>query len=163
MQVAYNAIAGVTTGGSTNAVLHLLAVAKEAGVKLTIDEFDRISRKTPLLADRSRGELHRAGDARGPAAVVAWRLLDAAGSSRTRRRSPAARSARRRAAQTPGRRWSTRSTIRPAEGGLVICAATSPDGCGHARPETGRAPRPGRVFDREGAFAAVKAAGSPTT
>src|SRR5688572_32354727 len=47
-----NAIAGVmATGGSTNAVLHLLAVAKEAGVKLTIDEFDQVSRKTPLLAD----------------------------------------------------------------------------------------------------------------
>src|SRR5438067_12137741 len=46
-----NAIAGVmATGGSTNAVLHLLAVAKEAGVKLAIDDFDRISRKTPLLA-----------------------------------------------------------------------------------------------------------------
>jgi dihydroxy-acid dehydratase len=45
----YNAIAGVmATGGSTNAVLHLLAVAKEAGVKLTIDEFDKVSRKTPL-------------------------------------------------------------------------------------------------------------------
>src|SRR5262249_12228300 len=48
----HNAIAGVmATGGSTNAVLHLLAVAKEAGVKLAIDEFDKISRKTPLLAD----------------------------------------------------------------------------------------------------------------
>src|SRR5881409_2591095 len=47
-----NAIAGVmATGGSTNAVLHLLALAKEAGVKLAIDEFDKISRKTPLLAD----------------------------------------------------------------------------------------------------------------
>ena len=41
----------IALGGSTNAVLHLLAVAKEAGVKLDIDEFDRISRKTPLLAD----------------------------------------------------------------------------------------------------------------
>src|SRR2546428_809011 len=47
-----NAIAGVmATGGSTNAVLHLLAVAKEAGVKLTIDEFDPVSRRTSLLAD----------------------------------------------------------------------------------------------------------------
>src|SRR2546428_9253468 len=48
----HNSIAGVmATGGSTNAVLHLLAIAKEAGVKLAIDEFDKISRKTPLLAD----------------------------------------------------------------------------------------------------------------
>src|SRR5689334_19436443 len=63
-----NAIAGVmATGGSTNAVLHLLAVAKEAGVKLTIDEFDQISRKTPLLADMkpwgsyTAPEMHEAG------------------------------------------------------------------------------------------------------
>ncbi|MEJ2504461.1 MAG: dihydroxy-acid dehydratase, partial [Gemmatimonadota bacterium] len=47
-----NAIGSVAaTGGSTNAVLHLLAVAHEAGVPLDIDDFDRISRETPLLAD----------------------------------------------------------------------------------------------------------------
>src|SRR5438093_1600880 len=76
----YNAIAGVmATGGSTNAVLHLLAVAKEAGVALTIDEFDKISRKTPLLADMkpwgsyTAPEMHEAGGM----AVVAKRLLDA--------------------------------------------------------------------------------------
>lgn len=47
-----NAIASVAaTGGSTNAVLHLLAIACEAGVKLTLDEFDTISMKTPLIAD----------------------------------------------------------------------------------------------------------------
>jgi len=47
-----NAIASVAaTGGSTNAVLHLLAIARDAGVELTIDEFDRIAAKTPLIAD----------------------------------------------------------------------------------------------------------------
>jgi dihydroxy-acid dehydratase len=47
-----NAIAGVAaTGGSTNSVLHLLAVAREAGIELSIDDFDRISARTPLLAD----------------------------------------------------------------------------------------------------------------
>src|SRR5256714_1750942 len=47
-----NAIAGIaTTGGSTNGVLHLLAMAKEAGVALEIDDFDRISTRTPLLGD----------------------------------------------------------------------------------------------------------------
>ncbi len=47
-----NAIAGVAaTGGSTNAVLHLLALAKEAGVDLTLHDFDRISRRTPLICD----------------------------------------------------------------------------------------------------------------
>src|SRR5262249_17458645 len=75
-----NAIAGVmATGGSTNAVLHLLAVAKEAGVTLDIDEFDRISRRTPLLADMkpwgnyTAPEMHEAGGMAG----VARRLLDA--------------------------------------------------------------------------------------
>src|SRR6184192_3709280 len=75
-----NSIAGVmATGGSTNAVLHLIAVAKEAGVKLTIDEFDRVARKTPLLADMkpwgayTAPEMHDAGGM----AVVAKRLLDA--------------------------------------------------------------------------------------
>src|SRR5258707_4241317 len=47
-----NAIAGVAaTGGSTNAVLHLLAIAREAGLPLSIEEFDRISSRAPLLAD----------------------------------------------------------------------------------------------------------------
>ena len=47
-----NAIASVAaTGGSTNAVLHLLGMAREAGIPLSIDDFDRISSRTPLLAD----------------------------------------------------------------------------------------------------------------
>jgi dihydroxy-acid dehydratase len=51
-----NAIAVVASmGGSTNAVLHLLAIAKEAGVELTIDDFDDISRKTPYIADMRPG------------------------------------------------------------------------------------------------------------
>jgi len=63
-----NAIAVVAaTGGSTNAVLHLLAIAKEAGVELTIADFDRISAKTPLIADLKpsgrfvASDLHEAG------------------------------------------------------------------------------------------------------
>ncbi|MGI8643774.1 MAG: dihydroxy-acid dehydratase, partial [Thermomicrobiales bacterium] len=51
-----NAIAGVAaTGGSTNAVLHLLALAREADVELSIDDFDVISRRTPLIADLMPG------------------------------------------------------------------------------------------------------------
>lgn len=47
-----NAIAAVAaTGGSTNAVLHLLAIAREAGIKLELDDFDQVSRKTPVIAD----------------------------------------------------------------------------------------------------------------
>ena len=63
-----NAIACVcASGGSTNGVLHLLAVAREAGVELELDDFERISRETPLLADLKPGgrfvatDLYRAG------------------------------------------------------------------------------------------------------
>jgi len=63
-----NAIAVVcASGGSTNAVLHLLAVAREAGVPLKLDDFERISRRTPLICDLKPGgrfvatDLHRAG------------------------------------------------------------------------------------------------------
>jgi dihydroxyacid dehydratase (EC 4.2.1.9) len=63
-----NAIAVVAaTGGSTNAVLHLIAIANEVGVKLTLDDFARISKKTPLIADLKPGgrfvmyDLHLAG------------------------------------------------------------------------------------------------------
>jgi dihydroxy-acid dehydratase len=75
-----NAISAVvTTGGSTNAVLHLLAIARESGLPLDIDDFDRISRQVPLLADLKPAgrfmatDMHRAGGIR----LVARRLLDA--------------------------------------------------------------------------------------
>ena len=74
-----NAIVAVAaTGGSTNAVLHLLAIAREAGVDLTLGDFDRISSRTPLLADLKPSgrfvatELHAAGGS----PLVARRLLD---------------------------------------------------------------------------------------
>jgi len=64
-----NAIAAVAaTGGSTNAVLHLLAIAREAGIRLTLEEFDKISRKTPVIADmRPWGQ------------YTAWELWEAGG------------------------------------------------------------------------------------
>jgi dihydroxy-acid dehydratase len=75
-----NAIAAVAaTGGSTNAVLHLLAIAREAGVELNIDDFDRISAKVPLLADLKPSgryvaiDMYRAGGA----ALIAKRLKEA--------------------------------------------------------------------------------------
>src|SRR4051812_19638377 len=74
-----NAIAGVAmSGGSTNAVLHLLAVANEAGIELSIDDFDRIAAQTPLLCDLKpfgqfvATDLHAAGGT----AVVASRLAE---------------------------------------------------------------------------------------
>ena len=75
-----NAIASVAaTGGSTNSVLHLLAIAKEAGVDLDIDDFDRISARVPLLADLKPSgrfvatDMYKAGGAR----LVAKRLKEA--------------------------------------------------------------------------------------
>jgi dihydroxy-acid dehydratase len=162
-----NGIAGVmATGGSTNAVLHLLAVAREAGVKLSIDEFDRISRKTPLLADMkpwghfSAPEMYEAGGM----TVVAKRLLDAGllhGDAMTvtgRTIGEEAATAR----ETPGQQ-----VIRPLDdpiaphGGLAILRGNlAPEGCvaklaGHEELVfRGTA----RVFEREeDAFAAVKA------
>jgi dihydroxy-acid dehydratase len=162
-----NAIAGVmATGGSTNAVLHLLAVAKEAGVKLTIDEFDRISRKTPLLADLKPWGTYTAPEMyeAGGMAVVASRLREARllhedePTVTGRTIGEEARAAR----ETPGQQ-----VIRPlgnplkGYGGLVILRGNlAPDGCvakvsGQKR-DLHRGPA--RVFDREeDAFQAVKA------
>jgi dihydroxy-acid dehydratase len=161
-----NAIAGVmATGGSTNAVLHLLAVAKEAGVKLTIDEFDQISRKTPLLADLkpwgnyTAPEMYEAGGM----AVIAMRLLEAGllhGGEKTvsgRTIGEEARAAR----ETRGQKV-IRSLKEPlkAHGGLAILRGNlAPDGCvakvSGQKKDVHRGPA--RVFDREeDAFAAVK-------
>jgi dihydroxy-acid dehydratase len=75
-----NAIAGVAaTGGSTNAVLHLLAIASESKISLSIDDFDRISSRVPILADLKPGGRFVATDlyAAGGTALVAKRLLEA--------------------------------------------------------------------------------------
>lgn len=162
-----NGIAAVAaTGGSTNAVLHLLAVAHEAGVELSIDEFDRISRRTPLLADLKPGgrfvavDLHRAGGV----GVVVQRLLAAGllhGDALTVTGATIAEAAAT-VTETPGQEV-VRPLDRPlkASGGLVILKGTiAPEGCvlkaaGHERTfHQG----PARVFDREeDAFAAVQA------
>ena len=118
-----NAIAAVAaTGGSTNAVLHLLAIASEAGVALDIDDFDRISAKVPLLADLKPGgrfvatDLHRAGGI--PLVVAAARRGRAPARRRHHRHRPdhrrarARRRSKRRARRWCGR-WPTRSS-RPA-------------------------------------------------
>ena len=75
-----NAIAGVaSSGGSTNSVLHLIALAREAGVPLTIDDFDEISRRTPLFCDLMPGGRYAASDLdlAGGTPVVAKRMVDA--------------------------------------------------------------------------------------
>src|ERR1700690_1662242 len=153
-----NAIAGVAaSGGSTNAVLHLLAMAREAGVPLSIDDFETISHRTPLLSDLKPAgrfvavDVHKAGGI----TVLAKRLLDggfADGSALTVTGRTFAEEAAE-AHETPGQ-----EVIRPlanpikASGGLVILRGSlAPDGCvikvtGLARKEhRGRA----RVFDSE--------------
>src|SRR5207248_2109010 len=75
-----NAIAAVAmSGGSTNGVLHLLAVAREVGVPLSIDEFDQISERTPLLCDLQPGGRYAATDLyeAGGVPLVLKRMLDA--------------------------------------------------------------------------------------
>ncbi len=162
-----NAIAAVaTTGGSTNAVLHLLAIAREAGVRLTIDDFDRINRKVPLLVDLKPGGRFTAADlyTAGGTTLVAKRLLDAGllhadrptVTGRTIGEEAAA------AAELPGQEV-IRPLSRPIKptGGLVILKGNlAPEGCvvkvaGHSMMKFRG---PAKVFDREeDAFAAVKA------
>jgi len=161
-----NAIASVAaTGGSTNAVLHLLAIAREAGVELTIDDFDRISERTPLIADLKPGgrfvanDLYRAGGIQ----LVAKRLVDAGlihGDTITVTGKTIAE-----AAQIT-QETSGQEVIRPmanplkSTGGLVILKGNlAPEGCvvkvaGHERMTH---KGPARVFDREeDAFQAVQ-------
>jgi dihydroxy-acid dehydratase len=160
-----NAIAGIaTTGGSTNGVLHLLAVAREAGVELEIEDFDRISSKTPLLADLKPGGRFVATDLydAGGVALVAKRLLDAGilnadEMTVTGRTIGDEASA---ASEAPGQQ-----VVRPLDdpikdtGGLVILRGNlAPEGCvvkvaGHERLEH---KGPARVFEcEEDAMAAV--------
>jgi dihydroxy-acid dehydratase len=163
----HNAIAGVmATGGSTNAVLHLLAIAREAGVKLTIDEFDQVSRKTPLLADMKPWGAYTAPEmhAAGGMAVVAKRLLEA-GLLHDKEMTVSGKTIgdeARAARETPGQK-----VIRPLRdplkgyGGLAILRGNlAPAGCvAKVSGQTRELHRgPARVFDREeDAFAAVKA------
>src|ERR671938_325687 len=160
-----NAIAGVaTTGGSTNAVLHLLALAHEAGVALEIDDFDRVSSRTPLLGDMRPGVRYAAADLdrAGGTRLVAQRLIEG-GYADPDVMTVTGRTFGEEAAlaqETPGQ-----DVVRPldqpikASGGLVILhGSLAPDGCvvkvaGYERQShTG----PARVFDsEEAAMAAV--------
>ena len=67
-----------TSGGSTNSVLHLLALARETGIELTIDDFDEISRRTPLICDMMPGGRYAAADLdkAGGTPLVAKRMID---------------------------------------------------------------------------------------
>jgi dihydroxy-acid dehydratase len=162
-----NAIASVAaTGGSTNAVLHLLAIAREAGVALEIDDFQTVSARTPLLADLKpsgrfvASDMHRAGGIR----LLARRLLNG------KHLHPSAKTVTgltigaetESAVETPGQEVIV-PLDRPlkATGGLVILKGNlAPEGCvakisGHERLEQRG---PARVFEsEEDAMAAVTA------
>src|SRR5687768_1641620 len=131
-----NAIAAVAaTGGSTNGVLHLLAVAYEAGIDLELEDFDRISSRTPLLADLKPGgrfvaaDLYRAGGI----GLVAKRLLEA-GVLNEDERTVTGRTIgeeAREAEEAPGQEV-VRALDNPLKetGGLVILRGNlAPDGC----------------------------------
>src|SRR5213082_40274 len=153
-----NAIASVAaTGGSTNSVLHLLAMAREAGVPLTIDDFDAVSKRTPLIADLKPAgryvavDVHRAGGIQ----LIAKNLVEG-GFVDERQMTASGRTIgeeARRAKETPGQ-----DVMRPVTnplkktGGLVILKGNlAPEGCvvkisGHERLHHRG---PARVFDRE--------------
>ena len=161
-----NAIAAVAaTGGSTNAVLHLLAIAHEANVNLELDDFDRINRRVPLLADLKPGgqfvatDLYRAGGI----TLVAKRLCDA-GLLHTDAKTVTGRSLGNEADQA--QETIGQVVVRPLDhpikptGGLVVLRGNlAPDGAvvkvaGHTMKEHRG---PARVFDaEEQAFAAVE-------
>jgi dihydroxy-acid dehydratase len=164
-----NAIATVAmSGGSTNGVLHLLAVAREAGIELDIDDFDEISERTPLLGDLKPGGRFVARDLNDAGGVgVFAKRLDEAGLLHRDEITVTGRTIGEEAdatVETEGQ-----EVVRPLDdplkdtGGLVIMRGNlAPDGCvvkvaGYERlSHTG----PAKVFEsEEETFAAVKAGG----
>ncbi len=161
-----NAIVAVAaTGGSTNAVLHLLAIACEAGVKLELDDFDRISSRTPILADLKPGgrfvatDLYRAGGI----PLVVRRLLEA-GLLNAQEMTVTGKTIgeeAQSAVETPGQEVvrPLSAPIKPTGGLVILKGNLAPEGCvvkvaGHERM-THRGPA--WVFDREeDAFQAVQ-------
>jgi dihydroxy-acid dehydratase len=161
-----NAIAGVAaTGGSTNSVLHLLAIANEANIPLSIDDFDRISSRVPILADLKPGGRFVATDlyAAGGTALVAKRMLEAKllhGESLTvtgRTLAEEAAAAKEAPNQEVVRKLD--SPLKPTGGLVILKGNIAPEGCvikvagRNFQAFTG----PARVFDNEeAAFAAVE-------
>jgi dihydroxy-acid dehydratase len=153
-----NAIAGVAaTGGSTNAVLHLLAMAREAGVPLTIDDFQEICRRTPVLVDLKPGGRFVAVDVdkAGGIGVIAHRLLEGGyvdGSALTCTGRTFAQEAAD-AHETPGQEVvrPLSKPLKPRGGMAILRGSLAPEGCviklaGHDRMQHRG---PARVFDRE--------------
>ncbi len=161
-----NAITGVAaTGGSTNAVLHLLAIASELKIALSIDDFDRISSRVPILADLKPGGRFVATDlyAAGGTALVAKRLVEAGllrGDSITvtgRTLGEEAAAAKETPAQEVVRKLD--APLKPTGGLVILKGNLAPEGCvvkvaGH-NLQNFRGPA--RVFEtEESAFAGVE-------
>ncbi len=161
-----NAIAGVAaTGGSTNAVLHLLAIANEAKVPLSIEDFDRISARTPILADLKPGGRFVATDlyAAGGTPLVAKRMLEAGllkGEALTvtgRTLGEEAADAKETKGQEVVRQKN--NPLKPTGGLVILKGNLAPEGCvvkvaGH---NILNFRGPARVFDNEeAAFAAIE-------
>ena len=153
-----NAIAATAmSGGSTNAVLHLLAVARELGVPLEIDDFDRIAASTPLLADLKPGGQFVATDLyeAGGVALVAKRLQDA-GKLHENAQTVTGRTVGEHAAEAKeadGQRVvrPLDEPIKPHGGFAILRGNLAPDGCvvklsGHGRRNHSG---PARVFECE--------------
>ncbi|MBA3422533.1 MAG: dihydroxy-acid dehydratase [Thermoleophilaceae bacterium] len=161
-----NAIAGAAlSGGSTNVVLHLLALAREAGVELSIDDFDRIAWSTPLLADLKPGGRYVATDLyRAGGVPLVLKRLSEAGLLHEDAPTVTAQTVGEiaRAAQEPDGQPVIRplwDPIKPNGGFAILRGNLAPEGCvvklaGHDRLEHRG---PARVFEsEEGAFAAVR-------
>jgi dihydroxy-acid dehydratase len=162
-----NAIAAVAaTGGSTNAVLHFLAIAREVGVALDIDDFDKISRRTPIIADLKPGGQYVAVDldTAGGCRLVAQRLINAGlvdGTQKTVSTKSLAEEATT-ARETAGQKVvvTVEQPLKSTGGLVILKGSLAPEGAvvkmaGHERTKhRGRA----RVFEcEEDAFAAVEA------
>jgi dihydroxy-acid dehydratase len=164
-----NTIASVAaSGGSTNAVLHLLAIAKEMGIALNIDDFDAISERTPYICSLTPAGKYVASDyqAAGGSRLLAKRMIDAGfadGSALTISGKTLAEEAAL-AKETPGQDviHTFENPIKP-NGGLVILKGNlAPEGCVMKIAAAGRYEHrgPARVFDcEEDCFKVVQAGG----
>jgi len=160
-----NAIASVaTTGGSTNAVLHLLAMAREAGIALNIDDFQTISERTPLLVDlKPAGKFVAVDvDKAGGIAVIAQRLAQGGyvdGSAMTVTGRTFAQEAAD-AKETPGQEviHALNNPIKKSGGLVILRGSLAPEGCVIKVTGIERTQQkgPARVFEsEEAAMAAV--------
>ncbi len=164
-----NAIASVAaSGGSTNAVLHLLAIAKEMGIELNIDDFDAISARTPYICSLTPAGKYVAADyqAAGGSRLLAKRMIDAGhadGSVLTISGKTLAEEAAS-AKETPGQDviHTFEKPLKP-NGGLVILKGNlAPEGCVMKIAAAGKYEHrgPARVFDcEEDCFKVVQAGG----